>query len=335
MKASDYIIGTRPLARLCGCSGVLTVTQTERTRSTTVIESVPNVSEGRRTSVLDDLTQTLRQVPRLVLLDRSADPAHNRSVFTYAGDAVTLEAASLALIAAAISRVDLNAHRGVHPRMGAVDVVPFIPLEGSTMEDCCALARRVGSAVASRFEVPVFLYAAAASRPERQRLEDIRRGEFEGLSSKLQAAAWTPDFGPSRPHPTAGAIAIGARPALIAFNVNLETDRLDVARQIAAALRERGGGLPGVKALGLPLADRGIVQISMNLVDYTRTPPIAAFEAVCREAHKRGINVRESELVGLIPRAALEHTTAEALRLRHFSVDQILEERLARSVANP
>lgn len=300
-----------------------------------MIESIPNVSEGQRPAVLEALTATLRAVPGLRLLDRSADAAHHRAVFTVAGEADTVEAAALALVGAAVSLVDLRTHRGVHPRMGAVDVLPFVPLDGATMADCIELARRAGAAIADRYDLPVYLYEAAATRPERRRLEHVRRGQFEGLAARFTDPAWAPDFGPARPHPTAGAIAIGARQPLIAYNINLDSDRLDIARAIAASIRERDGGLPAVKALGLPLTDRGIVQVSMNLTDFTVTPPAVVFRAVEQAAARAGVRVRESELIGLIPRAALHDTTADALRLTGFRDDQILEERIARTPPNP
>ncbi len=297
-----------------------------------MIEAIPNVSEGRRRDVVGILEHTLRQAPGVRLLDHSSDPSHNRSVFTFAGEAESIEAATLALVGRALELIDMRQHRGVHPRLGAVDVVPFVPLHGASMAECVALARRVGATVAERFGVPVFLYEEAATSAARRRLEDIRRGEFEGLSTKLADPAWRPDFGPGAPHPTAGAIVVGARRPLIAFNVNLASARLDVARQVASAIRERSGGLPCVKALGLALPERGIVQVSMNLTDHERTPPIAAFEAVRREAARHGVRVLESELIGLIPRAALAGITAEDLRLTGFTDDRILEVRLAQAV---
>lgn len=300
-----------------------------------MIESIPNVSEGRRPDVIASLSDALRRVPRLRLLDVSADPDHHRSVFTYAGDADVLEAAALVLVERAIAAIDLREHRGVHPRMGAVDVMPFVPLGDETLDTCVELARRVGAAVAGHFHIPVYLYGAAATTPARRRLEDVRRGQFEGLAARFRDPDWVPDFGPAAPHPTAGALAIGARPPLIAFNVNLATDRLEVARRIAAAVRERDGGLPAVKALGLQLAHRGYVQVSMNLTDFMRTPPAVAFEAVRREATALGVAVGSSELIGLIPRAALRGTTPEALQLAGFREDWILEERVARTPPNP
>jgi glutamate formiminotransferase / 5-formyltetrahydrofolate cyclo-ligase len=210
--------------------------------------------------------------------------------------------------------------------------VPFIPLGDTTMSECVELARDVGQCIAERLDVPVFLYEEAASRQDRRRLEDIRRGQFEQLAAKMTQPEWAPDFGPLKPHPTAGATVVGARRALIAFNVNLATDRLDIARRIAAAVRERGGGLPKVKALGLALPHRGIVQVSMNLTDYERTSVQTAFDRVVAEASQSGVDVLESELIGLIPEAALVGTSAARLRLRGFSEKQILERRLEETV---
>lgn len=300
-----------------------------------MIESIPNVSEGRRPDVLAALTACLRAVPGLRVLDTSADAAHHRSVFTMAGTADAVAAAALALVECAVAQIDLRKHRGVHPRFGAVDVLPFVPLDGATLDECVRLAHRVGTAIAEQFAIPVYYYEAAASAPHRRRLEDVRRGEFEGLSTRMLDPAWAPDAGPGRPHPSAGAIAIGARHPLIAYNVNLASNRLPVAQAIARQIRERDGGLRAVKALGLPLADRGIVQVSTNLVDYTITPPAVVFDTVCRLAAEFGVTVRESELIGLIPRAALTGTTPAALLLTGFRDDQILEERLARTAPNP
>jgi glutamate formiminotransferase / 5-formyltetrahydrofolate cyclo-ligase len=293
-----------------------------------LIEAIPNVSEGRRSEVVESLADTVRAVDHVHLLDYSSDSAHNRSVFTLAGAPRDLEAAVLALIDRAIHAIDLRTHQGAHPRMGAVDVLPFVPLRDATMTECIDLAGRVGAAIAARFGLPVFLYEAAQPRESRRRLEDIRRGQFEGLAAKLADPEWTPDFGPSSPHPTAGAIAIGARRPLIAFNVNLRSDRVDIARAIARAVRERSGGLTGVKALGVLLPERGVAQVSMNLTDYQQTSLRAAFNRVREEAEKRGVTVLESEIIGLVPAAALTDTTPEALLLNDFTPDRILEHRL-------
>jgi glutamate formiminotransferase len=296
-----------------------------------MIEFIPNVSEGRRPDVVDALVRALCSEPEVRLLDRTSDFSHHRSVFTTVGPADALRRAALALLAEAVARIDMRHHQGVHPRVGAVDVMPFVPLGSTTMAECVDLARRVGAEAGARFGLPVFLYEEAATRPERRRLENIRRGDFEGLAAKLADPEWTPDFGPAAPHPSAGALVVGARRVLIAFNVNLATPRVEIARAIAARVREHGGGLPAIRAIGVALADRGIVQVSMNLVDYTRTAPAAAFEAVQRHARALGVEVVESELIGLIPQAALAGTSARALRLTGFSDDRILEVRLARA----
>jgi glutamate formiminotransferase len=292
-----------------------------------MIECVPNVSEGRQQELVDRIAHAVRSVPGVSLLDHSMDPSHNRSVFTFAGDARSLERAVLALYEEAVPAIDLRQHRGVHPRLGAVDVVPFVPLEGSTMADCVVLATDVGRSVADRFRIPVYLYEEAATSADRRSLPAIRRGGFEKLADRM-AAGFRPDFGPASPHATAGASAIGARMPLVAFNVNLATDRLDVADAIARAIRQSAGGLPFVRALGLPLANRGIVQVSMNLTNYQQTSLLRAFEAVAREAARLDVGVLESEIIGLAPAAALDRATAEAIGLRGDWRDRILERRI-------
>jgi glutamate formiminotransferase len=293
-----------------------------------LIECVPNVSEGRRLDVVNAIAEAVSTVAAVRLLDRSSDEAHNRSVLTFAGQAPAVQQAVMALFAAAIDLIDLRTHTGAHPRLGAVDVVPFIPLEGATMAHCVALAAETASMVATRFQLPVYLYEEAAATPGRHNLADIRRGEFEGLATKMASPGWAPDYGPSRPHPSAGATVIGARAPLIAFNVNLATDRLDIAKAVAAAVRHSSGGLPFVKALGISLPHRGIVQVSMNLTDFTQTPMIRAFEAVRDEATRRGTSVVESEIVGLVPEAALPPDPQQTLRVAGFSEHQVLERRL-------
>jgi len=286
------------------------------------------VSEGRRTEVIATFARAIRSVEGTKLLDASSDRSHNRTVFTFVGDPAALEQSVLALFERAVADIDLRTHRGVHPRLGAVDVVPFIPLEGTTMSDCVALARRVGAAVAARFGVPVFLYGEAASSDGRRQLEHIRRGQFEGLSAKMAAAEWVPDFGPRAPHPTAGASAIGARPLLIAFNVNLASRDLHAAKAIARTIRQSTGGLPSVKAMGVELPDRGLVQVSMNLTDFRVTSPRRAFEAVKQEADRLSIEIVESELVGLAPSAALSEDDARAIRLTKSAASKTIEGRL-------
>ena len=293
-----------------------------------IIETVPNVSEGRRLDVVAGMRAAVERVAGLRLLDASSDPIHNRSVLTMAGDRRAIHAAIVALFDEAVRHIDLRTHRGEHPRLGAVDVVPFIPIDGVTMADCVALARDVAADVAARFDLPVFLYEEAATTASRRNLEDIRRGEFEGLAAKLAQPEWAPDFGPSRPHATAGATVIGARMPLIAYNINLATDRLDVARKIAAAVRHSSGGFRYVKAMGIPLVDRGIVQVSMNLTNYEKTPMHRVFETVRREAERYGVTVLESEIIGLVPEAALAAAAQHYLQLERFAPTQILEHRL-------
>jgi glutamate formiminotransferase / 5-formyltetrahydrofolate cyclo-ligase len=293
-----------------------------------VIECVPNVSEGRRRDVVDALVESIRRTPSVRLLDYSSDTAHNRSVITMVGDTASLKAAVLALFEAALSRIDLRAHAGEHPRLGAVDVVPFVPIEDVTLQECVALAKETAADVAARFQVPVFLYEDASENPQRKNLEDIRRGEFEGLAAKMATPGGTPDYGPTSPHPTAGAAVIGARMPLIAYNINLATDRLDVAKKIAAAIRFSSGGFRYVKAMGVALEARGIVQVSINLTNYEKTPMFRVFEAVKQEAARYGVNVLESEIVGLVPAAALVGTAEHALQLASFTPNQILENRL-------
>ncbi len=293
-----------------------------------LIECVPNVSEGRRRDLVDAIADAVRRTNGVRLLDYSSDVSHNRSVFTLAGHAAGVEQAVMAIYTVAVEAIDLRTHRGVHPRVGAVDVVPFVPIDGSTIAECTTVARRAGAAIAGRFRIPVYLYEEAASSPTRKNLEDIRRGEIEGLAEKMASNGWAPDFGPGAPHPTAGVSVVGARMPLIAYNINLATDRLDVAKKVAAAVRHSSGGYQYVKAMGVPLAGRGIVQVSMNLTNYSKTPMALVFEAVKREAARYGVHIVESEIVGLVPEAALAATDASYLQIKDFSASQILENRL-------
>ena len=293
-----------------------------------IIESVPNISEGRDAELVRRITDGLRAIDGVRVLDVQSDAAHHRSVLTLAGAREPLKRAVLRLYEHAAESIVLRTHQGEHPRLGAVDVCPFIPIEGATMNDCVELAREVGAEVAQRFSIPVFLYEEAATTPARRNLEDIRRGEFEGLATKLQQPEWTPDFGAPQPHPSAGATVIGARMPLIAYNINLATDRLDVAKKIAAGIRMSSGGFRYVKAMGIGLEDRGIVQVSMNLTNYEKTPIFRVFEVVKREAARYGVNVLESEIVGLVPAAALMQAAEYFLQLDRFSADQVLENKL-------
>ena len=291
-----------------------------------LIECVPNVSEGRR----DDVIATLRAAidnSGVHVLDQSSDPSHNRTVFTFAGQPEPLFDAVMRLFAAAITGIDLRAHDGIHPRMGSVDVVPFVPLQDASMEQCVSLAKRTAAEIAGRFHVPVFLYEEAAARQERRSLSEIRRGGVDGVALRMKQAEWRPDFGPDEPHPTAGATAIGARPILIAYNVNLASNRLGVARRIASVIRESSGGFASVKALGLQL-DHGVVQVSMNLTNYKETSLTTVFDAITREAAVDGVRVLESEIVGLVPADALPPDPARRLKLRARDLDKVLERRL-------
>jgi glutamate formiminotransferase len=293
-----------------------------------IIECIPNVSEGRRADVIERIAGAVRGIAGVRLLDYSSDASHNRSVFTLTGDAEPLRLAVLALFEQATAAIDLRTHRGEHPRLGAVDVVPFVPIEGVTMDACVALAKTVGAEVAERFGVPVYLYEEASANPLRKNLEDIRRGEYEGLAAKMASPLWAPDFGAAAPHPSAGASVIGARMPLIAYNINLNTDRVDVAKKIAAAIRHSGGGLRYVKAMGVKVDDRNLAQVSMNLTNYEKTPIFRVFELVKREAERYGVSILESEIVGLVPSAALMSAAEFYLQLERFSDGQILETKL-------
>lgn len=289
------------------------------------LECVPNVSEGRRPEVVARLVDAVTSVPGVRLLDVSSDPDHNRSVLTLAGTAGDLRESLLALYEAALREIDLTRHQGVHPRVGAVDVVPFVPLGDTPMEEAVAAAEALASEVADCFGLPVYLYEKAARRPERRLLADVRRGGFEGLSVKMADPAWLPDLGPARPHPTAGATVIGARFFLIAFNAVLDTPDVAVARAVAKKVRESGGGLPAVRAMGVHLASRGRAQVSMNLVDFRRTSVLTALNRVRREAEALGARVLETELIGLMPEEAAAGVMREALLMPGFAPDRVLE----------
>jgi len=298
------------------------------------LECVPNLSEGRRPAVVARLAAAV-SAPGVQLLDVSSDPDHNRSVFTLAGEADALIAGLLALYEAALAEIDLRRHEGVHPRLGAVDVVPFVPLGETPMAAAVAAARRLAPEVARRFGLPVYLYEEAAARPERRSLAAIRRGGFEGFAAKLADPLWAPDHGPARLHPSAGATVIGARFFLIACNAILDTADVAVARAVAGAVRESGGGLPAVRALGFYLPSRGRAQVSMNLVDFRRTSLCRALGRVRDEAAARGARVEANELVGLLPRQAALDALREALQLPALAAGQLLEERLRIAAAQP
>jgi glutamate formiminotransferase len=275
-----------------------------------------------------EIAAAVRAVPGIRVLNVSSDASHNRSVLTFVGDGDAVRSAVLALFEAALPRIDLTRHRGEHPRMGAVDVVPLIPIRGATAADCVAISRTLGEEIASRFQVPVFLYEDSATSEGRRNLADVRKGEFEGLAAKMTRPEWKPDFGPDRPHPTAGAVALGARAPLIAYNINLGTKDLAIADKIARSIRHIGGGFRYVKAMGVELADRGIVQVSINMTNYRKTPLHRVFECVRSEAERYGVPIVASEIVGLTPAEALYMAAEHYLRIENFSVDQVLESKL-------
>jgi len=295
-----------------------------------IIECIPNFSEGRNPATIQALIAAVESVPGVRLLDRTSDPDHHRSVLTFAGDPDAVAEAAFQAIRIATKLIDLRNHTGVHPRIGATDVVPFVPIQGSTMEDCVQLARRLGERVGAELKIPVFLYEQAAGHPDRTRLEAIRQGGLSGLEARMATDRnWHQDFGPPRLHESAGAIVIGARHPLIAFNVNLNSPDLHIARTIARTIRQSNGGLPCVKAIGVALASRGIVQVSMNLTNYRVTSMATAFRAVQTESAKAGVEIAESELIGLVPQAALDQAASALLQIRRFDSTQILETRLA------
>jgi len=311
-----------------------------------LVESVPNFSEGRRLDVVERLADAVVSTPGAHLLDRTSDVSHNRSVLTLAGEVPAVSEALERAVAVAIDSIDMDQHAGEHPRIGAVDVIPFVPLEGTTMEDVVEVARSFGRRLAERFDLPVYLYANAASRPERVKLSDVRRGQYEGLKAEIAQRVREPDFGPPRMHPSAGAVAVGARPFLIAYNINLDSPDRDLAVRIARRIRESGGGLPKVQANGFLIEDLGRAQVSMNLLDFATTPMWLVQETVRDVAAEDGVRIAESELIGLAPLAALldvaDHAgaprdapvgdrlaeAARFLQLRDFSRLQALELRL-------
>jgi glutamate formiminotransferase len=286
---------------------------------------IPNVSEGRDQARLERMAAALGTVAGVTLMNVHADPDHHRAVFSFLGPPPAVEAGALALATVVFTEVDLRAHRGVHPRLGALDVLPVVPLREVSLADAVALARRLGRALAERYQIPVYYYGAAATRPDRVRLPDVRRDGYEGLAARLSGGDDPPDEGPARFDPRAGAVLVGARDVLVAFNVWLDPPDLAAARAIARTVRESAGGLPAVQALGLPLPSRGLVQVSMNLLDYRRTPIPVAFDRVAAEAGRRGLGVRRSELVGVAPRAAFAGRDPASVGLAGFSPALLLD----------
>lgn len=317
-----------------------------------LIECVPNFSEGRDSATIDSIVRRVTATPGVRLLDRTSDRDHNRSVLTFAGETMAVAVAMEAAVEEALMRIDMRVHEGQHPRLGAVDVIPFVPLGETSIDECVALARDFGARIARRFDLPVYLYARAALRPEREVLADIRRPQFEGLRDLISTPEYRPDFGPAHVHPTGGAVVVGARPFLIAYNINLESRDLDLAKEIAKRVRERTGGLPRVQALGLFLDDLNCAQVSMNLLDFSVTPIWRVWEAVRNAANERGVTLRESELIGLAPIRSLtdvaDHVgadpgasdveriwrAAEWLQIRDFDPSMAFEIRLAEARAD-
>ena len=293
-----------------------------------IIECVPNFSEGRDLQKLEKILDVFRGRHNVKLLDYSSDEDHNRTVVTVVGEPEALKIAMVEAIGKAVELIDLTKHEGQHPRMGAVDVIPFIPIRNASIEEADALAKEVAEEASEAYGLPFFLYEKSASAPHRENLANVRKGQFEGMAEKMKEEEWIPDFGPCTIHPTAGVTAIGARMPLVAYNVNLGTNNLEIASKIAKNVRFMNGGFRYVKALGIELEDRGIVQVSMNLTDYTRTSIYRVFETVKMEAERYGVNVVGSEIVGLLPLQAIVDTADYYLRLENFSFDQVLETRL-------
>jgi glutamate formiminotransferase len=297
-----------------------------------LVECVPNFSEGRKPETIEEIAQAIRSVPGAVVLDRHIDGDHNRSVITFVSDPGSIVEAAVRAVARSAELIDLREHSGEHPRIGATDVLPFVPVSGVTIDDCVALAHEAGHRIWRELSIPVFFYERAALRSDRARLENVRRKGFEQLRDEIATnPERQPDVGVSVVHESAGAIAIGARPFLIAFNVTLKTNDLMIARRIARVVRERDGGLPFVKALGFELKSRGLVQVSMNLIDYEQTSIGQAFDAVQDEARRLGYEVAGTEIVGLLPRAALDRSAAYFSLLENFRETVILENLLENS----
>jgi glutamate formiminotransferase len=293
-----------------------------------IIECVPNFSEGRNLENIEKIVEPFRAKDRVKLLDYQKDDAHNRLVVTVVGEPEPLKAAVIEAMSRAIDLIDMRTHRGQHPRMGATDVVPFIPLKNISMQEAVEFSKEVAEEAAKKLSLPIFLYEKSASHPERQNLANIRKGQFEGMAEKIKQPQWKPDFGPRSIHPTAGATAMGARMPLVAYNVNLGSRNVEIADAIAKKVRHISGGLRYCKGIGIELKDRGLVQVSMNMTDYSKTALYRAFELIKIEARRHGVNVVGSEIVGLVPMEALIDTAAYYLQLENFSMEQVLEARI-------
>ncbi len=295
-----------------------------------IIESIPNISEGRRPEIVEACVDEIRNTAGCTLLDYSSDESHNRSVITYIGDAKAVEEASVRLVKKAAELIDLTKHEGEHPRMGAVDVMPFLPIKDCTTEDCVELSKVVGKRIAEEAKVPVFLYESSATRPERQNLVKIRKGQFEGMAEKVKEADWEPDFGGRTIHPKAGVIAVGARPPLVAFNLNLDTDNVEIAKNIAKIIREKDGGFKCVKSMGFEIVEedtgKKYAQVSCNMTNYEQTPLYRVVETVKTEAARYGVRVTGTEIIGLCPMKALSDCAEYYMQINGFDFrKQVLE----------
>ena len=292
------------------------------------MQCVPNFSEGRDKEKIDKIIESFRGKENVKLLDYGFDHDHNRLVVTAVGEPTALKRAVVEAIGKAVELIDLTSHRGQHPRMGAVDVVPFIPIKNVTMEEAIAISKEVAQEASEKYGLPVFLYEKSASAKHRENLAAVRKGEFEGMSEKMKLEDWQPDYGPALPHPTAGCVAIGARMPLVAYNVNLNTADIEIATAIAKKVRHIGGGLRFCKAMGVELKERGITQVSMNLTDYTHTSIYRVHEMVRMEAKRYGVSIVGAEIIGLVPMQALTDTVEYYLGLENFSINQVLEKNL-------
>ena len=291
-----------------------------------IVECIPNFSEGRNKEVVEAIANTIRAVEGVRLLDYSSDHSHNRSVFTFIGNPEAIKEAAFAACSKAAELIDMTKHKGEHPRMGATDVIPFVPVKDIGVEECIQLSRELGERIASKLSIPVFLYEDSATRPERKNLANIRKGQFEGMTEKIKDPDWAPDFGKQKNHPTAGVVAVGTRMPLIAYNINLDTSNIKIANKIARLIRESSGGLKNVRAIGVMLEDRNLAQVSINMVNYEKTALYRAFEMVKIEAKRYGVGIVGSEIIGLTPMKALIDVADYYLQLENFdSNKQILE----------
>jgi glutamate formiminotransferase len=293
-----------------------------------ILETVPNFSEGRDLDKIEKIVEPFRGKEGVKLLDYQRDEDHNRLVVTVVGEPEALKTAVIEAMGAAIDVIDMRRHEGQHPRMGAVDVVPFIPIRNLTMEEAVGVSKAVAETASETYDLPIFLYEGSAARPERRNLSNIRKGQFEGMAEKLKQPEWNPDYGPMEIHPSAGVTAVGARMPLVAYNVNLDTDNIDIANDIARKVRHISGGLRFCKGIGIELKERGIVQVSMNMTDFTKTALYRAFELIKIEARRYGVNVVGSEVIGLVPMEALVDAAVYYMGIENFSMEQVLEARL-------